>query len=254
MHRRGPCLERRGGSGPFPACQAVSPPKKGVQPGGVTRRMTPFACVPGGGVSNPTQDRGRSDTGVTIGRAVGGVMVMLSLLFRDDLGGLSNLVLIWGTLLAIFLALWRSMVAERQVKVAQEGLRADRYQRAVEMTGHELASSRMGGIQGLRELAFDHSNAYRWKVLNFLSAHAMGTGKDVTFRPVDKDGKPIGEYLVNEPPDEWMTREVIRDILVHKGGISQEKSADRWGGRLLFWLKNLCKRSQHTSAATSIQR
>ena len=42
----------------------------------------------------------------------------------------------------------------------------------------------------------------------------MGTGKDGKFRPVDKDGKPSGEYLVNEPPDEWMAKEVIRNILM----------------------------------------
>ena len=154
-----------------------------------------------------------------------------------------NVFLTGGTPLAIGLAVWRSMVAQRQVKVAQRGLLADRYQRAVEMTGHELASIRMGGIQALRELAFDHSDEYRWKVLNFLSAHGIGTGKDAKFSPADKDGNPIGEYLVNEPPDEWMAKEVIRDILEHKGGISQEKSADHWWRRLLFWLKNLCKDS-----------
>lgn len=58
--------------------------------------------------------------GVTIGIVIGSGMVILSLLFRDDLGVLRNLVLIWGTPLAILLALWRSMVAERQVKVAQQ--------------------------------------------------------------------------------------------------------------------------------------
>lgn len=59
-------------------------------------------------------------SGVTIGIVIGIAMVILSFLFRDDLGALRNLVLIWGTPLAILLALWRSMVAERQVKVAQQ--------------------------------------------------------------------------------------------------------------------------------------
>ena len=57
--------------------------------------------------------------GVTIGIVIGSVMVILSLLFRDDLGVLRNIVPIWGTPLAILLTLWRSLVAERQVKVAE---------------------------------------------------------------------------------------------------------------------------------------
>lgn len=58
--------------------------------------------------------------GVIIGIGMGIGMVVLSFLFRDDLGVLRNLVLIWGTPLAILLALWRSLVAERQVKVTQQ--------------------------------------------------------------------------------------------------------------------------------------
>ena len=51
--------------------------------------------------------------GVTIGVGIGIVMVVLSFLFRDDLGTLRNIVLIWGTPLAILLALWRSLVLRR---------------------------------------------------------------------------------------------------------------------------------------------
>ena len=53
-----------------------------------------------------------------------------------------NLALGWGALLAIGLALWRSIVAhmqaeaaQKQAEIAQGGLLADRYQRAVEMLG-----------------------------------------------------------------------------------------------------------------------
>ena len=67
-----------------------------------------------------------------------------------------NLVLIWGTPLAIFLAVWRSIVAQKQAKAAQKqaeiaqgGLLSNRYQRAVEMLGHERDSIRIGGIHAL---------------------------------------------------------------------------------------------------------
>ena len=64
-----------------------------------------------------------------------------------------NLVLIWGAPLATGLAVWRSMVAQRQseaaqkqAKIAQGGLLSARYQRAVEMLENDLSSIRIGGI------------------------------------------------------------------------------------------------------------
>ena len=117
--------------------------------------------------------------GVTIGIGAGLVMVILSLLFRDDLGMLRNLVLIWGTPLAILLALWRSMVAERQVKVAQQqaeitqrGLASNQYQRAVEMLGHEYNSIRIGGVHALRDLAREHPDQYQQEVQRLLETYS----------------------------------------------------------------------------------
>ena len=53
-----------------------------------------------------------------------------SFFFWDDLDELRNFILIAGTPGAIFLAVWRSMVAQEQVEVAQRGLLSNRYQRA----------------------------------------------------------------------------------------------------------------------------
>ena len=115
--------------------------------------------------------------GVTIGIVIGIVMVILSLLFRDDLGVLRNLVLIWGTPLAILLALWRSMVAERQVKVAerqaevaQRSLLAVQYQRGVDLLEHGHAPARNSGIFTLLNIALKHSDEYKREVEGLLAA------------------------------------------------------------------------------------
>ena len=109
------------------------------------------------------------------------VMGVLSLSFWDDLDMLRNLVLIWGTPLVIGLAIWRSVVAEKQVRVAQEqveiaqrGLLSNRYQRAVEMLGHDLVSIRIGGIQSLRAIALEH-NEYQREVVNLLETYFMNS-------------------------------------------------------------------------------
>lgn len=122
--------------------------------------------------------------GVTIGIVIGIVMVILSLYFRNDLGVLRNLVLIWGTPLAILLALWRSLVAERQVKVterqvkvaerqaevAQRSLLAVQYQRGSDLLEHGRVSMHIVGIRVLRNLALEHPNEYRWEVDHLLEA------------------------------------------------------------------------------------
>ena len=89
--------------------------------------------------------------GVTIGIVIGIVMVILSFFFRDDLGVLRNLVLIWGTPLAILLALWRSLVAERQAEVAERQA--------------EVAERSLLAVQYQRGAALlEHPNEYRWDV------------------------------------------------------------------------------------------
>ena len=91
-----------------------------------------------------------------------------------------NLALGWGALLAIGLALWRSMVAhmqaeaaQKQAEIAQGGLLADRYQRAVEMLGHDLDSLRIGGIHALVDLAREHPDEYQRRVVILLQVYYL---------------------------------------------------------------------------------
>lgn len=187
--------------------------------------------------------------GVTIGIVTGSVMVILSLLFRDDLGVLRNLVLIWGTPLAILLALWRSMVAEKQVKIAQEqvavgqrGLLSDRYQRAVEMLGRDIASVRIGGIYALRNLALEHYDEYGrevWNLLNIYSIHPycggpdtgnavratggeVGTVRDTVVTALDRKGRVI------RLSEGEVAQKAADAILEHENRIAQGKSIIPW--------------------------
>lgn len=91
-----------------------------------------------------------------------------------------NLALGWGALLAIGLALWRSMVAhmqaeaaQKQAEIAQGDLLADRYQRAVEMLGHDLDSLRIGGIHALVDLAREHPAEYQRRVVILLQVYYL---------------------------------------------------------------------------------
>ena len=160
--------------------------------------------------------------GITIGVVTGSVMVILSLLFWDDLGVLRNLVLIWGTPLAILLAVWRSIVAQKQVEATQAGLLAARYQRAVEMLGSEKDFIRIGGIHTLRDLAREHSKVYLLEARTLLNAYNV-TGLSM---------------LRNE---KLALEEALLEILrTDRGWLYQ---FDHWWRRLRIWIEELCKRS-----------
>ena len=59
----------------------------------------------------------------------------------------------------MLLAVWRSIVAERQADTAQQSLLNERYQKGAEMLGNEVLSVRMGGIYALGRLACRASRA-----------------------------------------------------------------------------------------------
>ena len=164
---------------------------------------------------NSTQNRERSDMEVKI---IWDFLVQHSETIR-------NLVLIVGTPVAILLALMRSIIAQRQVKVTQAGLLSDRYQRAVEMLGHDFDSIHIGGIQILKNTALEHRCEYQQEVLTLLRAHYLVQKKSMT-----KD-----EHEENPSLKQQELAKAISEI--------SREPADRWWSRLCLWLKNLCKRS-----------
>ena len=154
--------------------------------------------------------------------------VAVSFCFWDDLHGqehsasgtIRNLVLSWGAPLAAVLAVWRSIVAQKQVEAAQAGLLSDRYQRAVEMLGHDLVSIRRGGIRALTNLEIEHPDEYKWEVEGLLDLY-------------ESEPKLRADGTADEIHGEMVRAAVARAY----EEVAQGKPADRWWRRLPLWLK-----------------
>ena len=98
---------------------------------------------------------------------------------------ISNLSFVVGGIVAIELALWRSIVGERQTAVAQHqaetvqrGLLNERFQKGAEMLGSEDLSVRLGGIYALKHLAAEHPGQYHVQVMELLCAFVRHPTRD----------------------------------------------------------------------------
>ena len=99
---------------------------------------------------------------------------------------ISNLSFVLGCIVAIELALWRSIVGERQTVVAQQQAETARrdmlnqlLQKGDEMLGSSIVANRLGGIYALRHLATEHPEQYHVQVMAQLCAFIRGaTGAD----------------------------------------------------------------------------
>ena len=81
-----------------------------------------------------------------------------------------NVGLVLGGLAALWVAVWRSRIAERQADTAQRGLLNERYQRGAAMIGSEVLSVRLAGIYALQRLAEDHPKDYHIQIMSVLCA------------------------------------------------------------------------------------
>ena len=93
-------------------------------------------------------------------------------LLADESGSttIRNLGLVLAGLIALPLAIWRGLVAEKQADAAQLSLRNERYQKGAEMLGSEVMSVRLGGIYALHRLAREHPDEYHIQVTGVLCA------------------------------------------------------------------------------------
>ena len=83
-----------------------------------------------------------------------------------------NLGLVVAGLIALPLAIWRGLVAEKQADAAQQGLRNERYQKGAEMLGSKHLSVRLAAIYALQGLAKEHPEEYHLQIMRILSAFA----------------------------------------------------------------------------------
>ena len=81
-----------------------------------------------------------------------------------------NVVLTVAAVIALPLALWRSIVAEKKAATAQRGLLNERYQKGAEMLGSTVLSVRLGGIYALARLAHENSGDYHTQIMRLLCA------------------------------------------------------------------------------------
>ncbi len=101
----------------------------------------------------------------------------LSVGFWDWLGAdesgsttIRNVGLIFVGVIALPLAVWRGMVAERQAATAQKGLLNERYRQGAEMLGRDVLSVRLGGIYALQSLAQEQLEEYHIQIMRLLCA------------------------------------------------------------------------------------
>ena len=119
--------------------------------------------------------------------AIAAVLVAICLTFQhwdwlsDGESGsttLRNLGLMIAGFIALWLAVWRSRVAERQAETAQQGLLNERYQQGAEMLGNEVLAVRLGGIYALQSLAEEHSEQYHAQIMRLFCAFVRHPTKD----------------------------------------------------------------------------
>ena len=91
-----------------------------------------------------------------------------------------NLGLVAVSVIAVPLAIWRALVAERQAETARRSLLNERDQKAAEMLGSELISVRLGGIYALQTLAAEHPAHYHLGVMRQFCAFVREQQSTVT--------------------------------------------------------------------------
>ena len=107
-----------------------------------------------------------------------------------------NIGLITAAVIALPLAIWRSIVAtrqavatQRQALTAQQGLLNERYQKATEMLGNDVLSVRLGGIYALEHLAREHPDQYHLQIVKLLCAFVRNPPREGGSETTPSEGK-----------------------------------------------------------------
>ena len=86
---------------------------------------------------------------------------------------LRNAGLLVVAVVATTLAVWRSKVGERQVRLAERRLFEERHQKGTEMLGHALLSVRLGGIYALKHLAQEEPKQFHLRTIRQFCAFVL---------------------------------------------------------------------------------
>ena len=100
-----------------------------------------------------------------------------------------NLGFVIAGVVALPLAIWRSLVAQRQADTAQQNLLNERYQQGAEMLGSDVLAVRLGGIYALERLAAEHPEQYHVQIMQLFCAFV----RFPTGRNKREDGQDVAE-------------------------------------------------------------
>ena len=119
-----------------------------------------------------------------------------------------NLGLLVTAIIALPLAIWRSVVADRQARTAQQGLLNERYQKGAEMLGSEILSVRLGGIYALQRLAEESPEQYHVPIIQLFCTFARNPTESE-----ENQGNPK-----NQPSHKPALREDVQAVMTAIGG------------------------------------
>ena len=133
-----------------------------------------------------------------------------------------NVGLVIAGSVALLLAIWRALVADRQASAAQCSMLNERYQRGAEMLGSEVLSVRTGGIYTLQRLSEKYTTSYHVQVMRLFCAFVRHPTKDTGIEFHTES---------DEEQDEQTLRADVQDIMQAIGSrnlacISLERGED----------------------------
>ena len=154
---------------------------------------------------------------------------ILSWCFWDELGNenesvsttIRNVGLLVGGVAAVLIAVWRSIVAERQTTTSQQGLLNERYQKGAEMLGSKVLSVRLGGIYALEQLAAEQPQYYHLKIVKLFCAFMRHPVKDKSRQSKEDEEEKPGHNIPRPHEDVQAVMEAIRAR--SKAGIQLER-------------------------------
>ena len=112
-----------------------------------------------------------------------------------------NIGLVLAGLVALPLAIWRGLVAQRQANAAEEVLKNDRYQTGAEMLGHATLAVRLGGVYALQQLHKEFPDVYHVPIMRLFCSFTRNPTSDASMnlrrsRPIRPSGP--SEYFERE--------------------------------------------------------